>query len=170
MDRDGWEPVGGAEDEKARLDRELGELLNEVRVTVTGVQVLVAFLLTVPFSQRFGRLTARDRDVYFATLICAAAAAVWLIAPAAYHRLLFRHEQKRHMVFLANRMAITGLSFLAASLTGVLFLITDVLFGGVATALVAALTGATVFGLWFVLPLVHRGEEKAGMAAGGDAR
>ena len=147
-----------AEDDKERLDRELIELLNELRVIVTGVQMLFAFLLTVAFSQRFGAVTPLDRYVYFATVLSTALSSAWLIAPAAYHRLLFRYHEKQHMVVVANRMAITGLTFLALSITGVLFLITDVLFGGAATAVVTELTVLLVVGLWFVLPLTRRGE------------
>ncbi len=147
-----------AEDEKERLDRELIELLNELRVMVTGVQMLFAFLLTVAFSQRFATVTSLQRDVYYATLLSAALASMWLIAPAVYHRLLFRHHEKQHMIFTANKMAIVGVAFLALSITGVLFLITDVLFGGAATIIVTALAFVVVLGLWFVLPLVRRGE------------
>jgi hypothetical protein len=147
-----------AEDEKERLDRELIELLNELRVIVTGVQMLFAFLLTVAFAQRFGAVTPLDRYVYFATVLSTALSSVWLIAPAAYHRLLFRYHEKQHMLVVANRMAITGLTFLALSITGVLFLITDVLFGGAATAVVTVLTVLLVVGLWFVLPMTRRGE------------
>jgi hypothetical protein len=147
-----------AEDEKERLDRELIELLNELRVIVTGVQMLFAFLLTVAFSQRFVAVTPLDRYVYFATVLSTALSSVWLIAPAAYHRLLFRYHEKQHMVVVANRMAITGLTFLALSITGVLFLITDVLFGGAATVVVTVLTVLLLVGLWFVLPLTRRGE------------
>jgi Family of unknown function (DUF6328) len=147
-----------AEDEKERLDRELIELLNELRVIVTGVQMLFAFLLTVAFSQRFVAVTSLDRYVYFATVLSTALSSVWLIAPAAYHRLLFRYHEKQHMLVVANRMAITGLTFLALSITGVLFLITDVLFGGAATVVVTVLTVLLVVGLWFVWPLTRRGE------------
>jgi hypothetical protein len=146
-----------AEDETERLDRELIELLNELRVMVTGVQMLFAFLLTVVFTQRFGALSALDRDVYFATLLSTALASIWLIAPAVYHRLLFRHHEKDHMVFLANRMAIIGVSFLAFSIGGVLFLISDVLFGGVAAIITSASAAMLVAGLWYVLPLTRRG-------------
>ncbi|MDX6297073.1 MAG: hypothetical protein QOI51_930 [Nocardioidaceae bacterium] len=151
-----------SEDEQERLDRELIELLNELRVMVTGIQVLFAFLLAVAFSQRFTVLTALDRDVYFVTLLSAATASVWFIAPAAYHRLLFRHEQKRHMVFAANRMAIAGSIFLAISITGALFVITDLLFGALATTIVTVLATCMTGGLWFVLPLSRRGERLGG--------
>jgi len=146
------------EDEKERLDRELIELLNELRVMVTGVQMLFAFLLTVAFSQRFVTVTNLDRYVYFATLLSTALATIWLIAPAVYHRMLFRHHEKQHMIFLANKMSIIGVSFLALSITGVLFLITDVLFGGAAPIVVTVLAAILVGGLWFALPLARRGE------------
>lgn len=88
----------------------------------------------------------------------AALASIWLIAPAVYHRMLFRHHEKHHMIFLANKMSIVGVSFLALSIAGVLFLITDVLFGGATPIVVTALAVLLVGGLWFVLPLARRGE------------
>src|SRR6476469_3807094 len=85
-----------------RLDRNLGELLQELRVAQTGVQILFAFLLTLPFTQRFGEVTRFERDVYFVTLMCAGSASAFLIAPVSYHRLLFRQREKHHVVFAAN--------------------------------------------------------------------
>src|SRR5918996_1213051 len=101
------------EDRKERLDRELIELLNELRVAIPGVQVLFAFLLTVPFTQRFGDVSEFQKTVYFVTLLCAAAASAFLIAPSAYHRLRFRQRDKHQMVVTSNRLAIVGLAFLA---------------------------------------------------------
>src|SRR3954469_7429703 len=92
------------ETEKERLDRNLTELLNELRVALPGVQVLFAFLLGVPFTQRFAQLAGYQQDVYFSTLVCAAAATAFLIAPSAHHRILFRLQDKRHIVFLANQL------------------------------------------------------------------
>src|SRR4051812_38150022 len=100
---------GREETEEERLDRNLGELLQELRVALPGVQVLFAFLLTVSFQQRFTSLTRTQEKVYFATLMCTALSAALLIAPTAYHRLTFRYQQKEHLVFLANRLAIIGL-------------------------------------------------------------
>src|SRR6266566_9780182 len=91
------------ESEEERLDRNLNELLNELRVALPGVQVLFAFLLGVPFTQRFSELVPYQEDVYFGTLICAAAATAFLIAPSAHHRIEFRLKDKRHLVSLANR-------------------------------------------------------------------
>ncbi len=144
---------GSQETEKERLDRELIELLNELRVALPGVQVLFAFLLTLPFTQRFGSLTPVQRDVFFATFCAAIASIALLMMPSAYHRLRWRRYDKERMLRTANRAAIAGLGALALAITGASFLIADVLFGSggaVATSLsVAALLGV----LWFLLPL-----------------
>ena len=97
------------ESEEERLDRNLLELLNELRVALPGVQVLFAFLLTVPFTQRFTTLTATQEEVYYATLLLTTASAVLLIAPSAHHRINFRQQDKAYIVFLANKLTIVGL-------------------------------------------------------------
>jgi hypothetical protein len=150
-----------AEDRKERLDRELLELLNELRVAIPGVQVLFAFLLTVPFTQRFEQVTQFQKYVYFVTLLCSATASAFLIAPSSYHRLRFRQREKQQMVLTSNRLAIVGLGFLALAINGVVLLITDVLFREATTILVTALTALVFVGLWYVLPLGRA-------AAGGD--
>ena len=147
---------GREETEEERLDRNLGELLQELRVALPGVQVLFAFLLAVPFQQGFTRITAFQRDVYFGTLICTAISAVMLISPSAYHRLTFRYQQKRKLVFYANRFAIIGLVFLALAMTGAVMLITDILFGTVATIVMTPITALTFSFFWFALPLQRR--------------
>ena len=149
-----------AEDEKERIDRELIELLNELRVALPGVQVLFAFLLTVPFTQRFANVTTFQRDVYFTTLICAAVATALLIAPSAYHRLTFRQRHKRQIVMTSNRLSIAGLAFLALAMTGVVLLITDVLFGTVAVIAVTAGVGAVFAWWWYALPLLRRARQE----------
>src|SRR5438552_14059490 len=116
------------EDEKARRDRELIELLNELRVVLPGVQVLFAFLLTVPFSNGFSRMTHLQRGVYFVSFVCAALATVMLITPSTSHRLLFRRRHKERLLYTANRLIIAGTAFLAASMTSAVFVITDVLY------------------------------------------
>jgi hypothetical protein len=147
---------GRDETEEERLDRNLSELLQELRVALPGVQVLFAFLLAVPFQQGFEKITSFQKDVYFGTLICTAIAAVMLISPSAYHRVTFRYQQKRRLVFYANRFSIVGLVFLALAMTGAIMLITDVLFGTTATIVVTALA-AVFFGFfWFALPLQRR--------------
>jgi hypothetical protein len=149
-------PSGRAESEDERLDRNLGELLQELRVALPGVQVLFAFLLAVPFQQHFTSITPFEKRVYFATLLCTAISAALLISPSAYHRMTFHFQQKRWLVFVANRLAIAGLAFLALSMTGAIMLITDVLFGGLATAIFSAAALAMFAALWFALPLRRR--------------
>jgi membrane-associated HD superfamily phosphohydrolase len=149
-------PSGRDETDDARLDRNLGELLQELRVALPGVQVLFAFLLAVPFQRNFTEISPFQEKVYFATLLCTAISAALLIAPSAYHRMTFHLQQKHHLVRLANRFAIAGLGFLALAMIGAIMLITDVLYGGVATVVtsIAALTMFAV--LWYLLPLRRR--------------
>lgn len=139
--------------EKGRRDRELMELLNELRVALPGVQVLFAFLLTVPFTQRFSSITGTQRNVFFAAFLAAAAATAFLIAPTAYHRIRFREGDKEQMLKTANILAIVGTVFLALAIVCVVFLITDILFGGWVPALVTAISAGIFVGLWYGLPL-----------------
>ena len=144
------------ESDDERLDRELIEFLNELRVALPGVQVLFAFLLTVPFSNGWDRVTELQKDVFFAAFLCAATATVLLIAPSAYHRLRFRQHDKEKLLEISNRLAIAGTAFLAGGMSLVVFLIGDVLFG-LGTAAVIAGCGAGVFGwFWYGLPLWRR--------------
>jgi predicted neutral ceramidase superfamily lipid hydrolase len=146
----------GEEGKEERLDRELIEFLNELRVALPGVQVLFAFLLTVPFTQRFGQATGLQRDVYFAAFLCAAVATVLLIAPSAYHRIRFRQHDKEQMLRTSNRLAIAGTVFLALAMTCTVFVITDVLFGGAATAATTAVAAGLFLWFWYALPLSRR--------------
>jgi high-affinity Fe2+/Pb2+ permease len=154
---------GRDETEQERLDRNLSELLQELRVALPGVQVLFAFLLTVPFQQGFSKITPFQERIYFVTLLCTALSATLLITPTAYHRLTFRYQQKQHLVFVANRAAIAGLGFLAVAMTGAVMLITDVVFGATATVVITTVITFSVFVLfWYLLPLQRRfkAEEK----------
>lgn len=149
-------PSGRDESEEERLDRNLGELLQELRVALPGVQVLFAFLLAVPFQQNFTKISEFEKKVYFATLLLTALSAALLIAPSAYHRITFRYQQKHRLVFIANRLAIAGLATLALAMTCAIMLITDVLFGTV-TTIITVTAALTVFVLlWAVLPLKRR--------------
>lgn len=148
--------VEAEETEKERLDRNLMELLGELRVALPGVQVLFAFLLAVPFQAGFVRVTVFQRDVYFATLCCALLATALLIAPTPFHRLTFRLHQKRALVRIANRLTIAGLGLLALAMTGVILLISDVLFGTTTAVVATALAAATFALLWGALPLLYR--------------
>jgi presenilin-like A22 family membrane protease len=144
------------ETDTERLDRNLIELLQEVRVVQTGVQVLFAFLLTVPFSSRFDEITGFQRAAYFTALVGATAASVLLIAPTALHRILFRMGQKDYMVDMSNRLALGGLVSTAVAMVAVMLLVADVMFGmgiGLAIALLTALAFAAV---WFVIPMRRR--------------
>src|SRR5690242_19737632 len=139
-----------------RLDRNLQEMTGELRVVVTGVQVLFAFLLIVPFNSGFAGVGPFERGVYFATLLCSAFAAMCTLAPAAYHRMLFRADDKRHLVFLANRLSIVGLVFLVLAMCGSLLLVTTKLFGAAAGAITATLVAVPFAVLWFGAPLLRR--------------
>jgi anti-anti-sigma factor len=139
-----------------RVDRNLEEMTGELRVVVTGVQVLFAFLLIVPFNTGFVGVGPFERGVYFATLLCSVFAALCTLAPAAYHRLLFRADDKRHVVFLANGLSIAGLAFLALAMCGSLLLVTTKMFGATTGIVTAALAAVPFAGLWFVAPLLRR--------------
>jgi predicted neutral ceramidase superfamily lipid hydrolase len=130
-------------------------LLNELRVALPGVQVLFAFLLTLPFTQRFGQLTVLQRNVYFATFCAAILATVLLMTPTAYHRLRFRRHDKERMLRISNRTAIAGIGSLAIAICGAAYLISDVLFGAGGAAATAIATAVLLVVLWFVLPLMR---------------
>jgi hypothetical protein len=148
--------AGREETSRERLDRNLEELTGELRVIVTGVQVLFAFLLIVPFNTGFAHVGSFERTVYFVTLILAALSAACMIAPSAQHRFLFRHDDKRHLVFVSNRIVIAGLAFLALAMCGALLLVATKLFGP-AVGIITVILGALPFLLlWFVLPLQRR--------------
>jgi cation transport ATPase len=149
------------ENPKEKRDRELIELLNELRVALPGVQVLFAFLLTVPFSQRFVDLTPEQRGVFFATFVATALATAMLMTPSAYHRLRFRQADKERLLRIANVAAIAGLVFLVLAVTGCVFLIADLLFDFVAASIVAIVMAGGYCLLWFVLPLSRRLREAA---------
>jgi len=140
------------ENEGQRRARELVELLQELRVVLPGVQVLFAFLLTVPFAGRFANLDVLQRDVFFATLLCTAAAAALFIAPSAHHRVLWRQGAREERLELGNVLSILGLLFLVPAMVGVVFVISDLLFGGWPAAAVAG----ALAGLWFGVPLWYR--------------
>jgi hypothetical protein len=155
-------PSGREETDEERLDRNVSELLQELRVALPGVQVLFAFLLAVPFAQGFTDITEFQKDVFFATLIFTAISAALLIAPSAYHRITFRYQQKERLVVLANRFAIAGLGCLALAMTGAVTLITDVLYGAIPTAIAGIATLLMFLLLWYLLPLRRRFIQEGG--------
>jgi hypothetical protein len=146
------------ETDTERLDRNLVELLQEVRVVQTGVQVLFAFLLTVPFSARFDAITGFQRGAYFTALVGAAAASVLLIAPTAVHRVLFRLGQKEYMVEVSNRLTLGGLVSTAVAMIAAMLLVSDVMFGTGAGVAIATATALAFAGVWAALPLRRRRE------------
>jgi hypothetical protein len=141
------------ETEKERLDRNLGELLQELRVALPGVQVLFAFLLVVPFNQRFPDITTFQRTLYFITLLLATAATACLIAPTAHHRVEFRAQDKKRIVFAATKLAVAGLALLAAAMTGAVMLITDLLYHSATVAVVGGAVALGFAALWFGWPV-----------------
>jgi hypothetical protein len=148
------------EDEKERRDRELIELLNELRVALPGVQTLFAFLLIVPFSNRFPQMTDTQRDVYFVAFLCATLSALLLIAPSAHHRLRFREADKEQLLRRSNKLAIAGMAFLALAMSAVVFVITDVLFAEPWAGAVAGITaGAFAWG-WYGVPLLRMARDE----------
>jgi uncharacterized membrane protein YiaA len=139
-----------------RLDRNTLELVSEMRVAAIGIQVLFAFLLVVPFNAGWRKVSSFDRYDYFVTLLCIAIAAALLIAPSIHHRLLFRRRQKAFLVEVGNQLMIVAMGFLAVGLTGILILVSDVVLGGVAAAVVGITAGLVVAALWFGVPLRRR--------------
>lgn len=144
------------EDEAERLDRELIELLNELRVVMPGVQVLFGFLLTVPFQQRFETIDDFQRIVYFVTLLLVAASSAFLMGPSAFHRLTFREGQKPYLVRLGTRQTIVGMALLALAINGVVLLLADLLFHTTTVAIVVAAMAGLFGWLWFGLALWRR--------------
>jgi Family of unknown function (DUF6328) len=147
---------GRAESEEERADRNLSDLLQELRVALPGVQVLFAFLLTVPFTNRFQDLTDFQEKLYFGVLISVALATVLLVAPTVGHRILFRRQQKEYIVTISNNLSLIGMALLAVSMCGAIALISDFLFGA-ATAIVSTVVMALAFiGFWFTGPIIRR--------------
>ena len=144
------------EDRDERLNRELIELLNELRVALPGVQVLFAFLLGVPFTQRFADVTELQKDAFFVTFLATAAATALLIAPSAYHRITWRQRDKEHLLVVANALTLTGMALLAVAISGAVFVVTDLLFNNTAAALVGGATAAFYAVFWYVVPILRR--------------
>ena len=146
-DRPTRRPYQRNESEAERLDRNYGELLQELRVAQTGVQILFAFLLTIAFQQRFDEIDTFQRVVYVITLLCAAVSALLLIAPVAAHRVLFRRHLKDELVSFTGHVAIGGLVFLISAMLGAVLLVVDWV-AGLPLALVSV-AGLAVTGVWF---------------------
>ncbi|RBY91107.1 hypothetical protein DQ241_05400 [Blastococcus sp. TF02A-30] len=148
------------ESRQERINRELMELLNELRVALPGVQFLFAFLLVVPFSQNVDRVTDFQRDVYFVALVAAAVATALLIAPAAQHRLLFRQRDKENLLQRSNRSAAAGLLALAVAICSALLLVVDILFNRTQAWVTAGVLGALLAWWWLAVPLWQRARKE----------
>jgi galactose mutarotase-like enzyme len=146
---------GRNETEKERLDRNLNELLGELRVALPGVQVLFAFLLAVPFNQRFAQTTPFEKGVYFVTLSATALATALLIAPSAMHRIEFRADDKHFVVFTANRLAIVGFAALGVAMTAAVLLVTHFIYNNTLAIVTTAIVGSLFFLLWYAFPLAR---------------
>ena len=149
-----WNDQARSETETERLDRNWSSLLQELRVTQTGVQLLTGFLLTLPFQQRFDRLDDFMRAMYVAAVSCSLAATIALVAPVAMHRLLFRQRRLRVLVSAAHRLAMAGMLLLGLALVGVTVVVVDMVYGG-------GIAAAAFVALWLVLPLFVRASRRA---------
>jgi hypothetical protein len=144
------------ESEAERDDRNLAELLQELRISGLGVQVLFGFLLSLPFTARFGRLSQGQRDLYLASLVLSAVATALLLAPVAYHRLVFRRHQKEPLVRAASMMATLGLGTVGLAICTAVLLATSTVATGLPAALITVCVAVLFAGLWFAYPLARR--------------
>ena len=144
-----------------RDDRNLAELLQELRVAGLGVQVLFGFLLSLPFTNRFSKLSHDERQLYLTSLMLAALSTALLLGPVAYHRLVFRRHQKEHLIRAANIMAICGLVAVGLAISTAVLLVTGYVDHGLPSVLMSAFTVGLFGGLWFALPLARRGPREA---------
>ncbi|MEA2363939.1 MAG: hypothetical protein QOD71_3084 [Thermoleophilaceae bacterium] len=145
--------TGRIESEQERIDRNLQEMLGELRVALPGVQVLFAFLLVVPFNQRFAQVTDFQKTIYLVTLLCTAASTICLIAPTVHHRIEFRRQHKEAIVRTGNRIVIAGLTLLAVAMTGAVLFVTDVVYGRTTTVAAAIGVALAFVLLWYAIPL-----------------
>ncbi len=145
------------ESEQARDDRNLAELLQELRVAGLGVQVLFGFLLSLPFTTRFAALSPAQRQLYLTSLMLAAVSTALLLGPVAYHRIVFRRHQKEHLIRAANVMAICGLAAVGLAVSTAVLLVTGYVDHGLPSVVISAFTALLFAGLWFALPLARRG-------------
>jgi cation transport ATPase len=152
----------GGRRSKEVLDQEWSELVEEHRLAMPGVQVLFAFLLILPFQNRFQELTGMQKNVFFAALICAAFAVVLLITPTAAHRIRWRQADKEALLHMATKAAIAATVFIAAAMTASVYLITDFIFGEPTTAIVTAAVGGAFVLFWYGFPLWRRLQDGAG--------
>jgi O-antigen/teichoic acid export membrane protein len=160
VDDDEWNAAERNETPLERLDRNWTELLQELRVVQTGVQLLTGFLMTLPFQQRFTTLTDAERAIYLAAVSCSIVATGFLQAPVSVHRAVFRRHRRAQTVSLAHRLAIIGIAFLALAVVAVATLIFDVLLGGAGGAAAGTAAGVLLAVLWLIIPRRLRAIER----------
>jgi hypothetical protein len=165
-ERPGGPPYLRDESQAKRDDRNLAELLQELRVAGLGVQVLFGFLLALPFTLRFSRLSSAQRDLYVTDIVLAAVATALLVGPVAYHRLVFRQQMKEHLVRIANAMAICGLAAVALAISGAVLLILSYVVPGLPAIIISICVFAVFVILWIVLPLAAREQRSPPPPAG----
>jgi hypothetical protein len=139
-----------------KQDRQLIELLNELRVALPGVQMLLGFMVAVPFAQRFTALTDHQRALFYAGFVTTALASVCFITPASFHRIIWRHGEKGSMLRIASALAIAGTVFLAVSITCVVAVLTSFLYSSAAAVAASAVVSASIAVLWYLMPLAIR--------------
>ncbi|MET0800954.1 MAG: DUF6328 family protein [Actinomycetota bacterium] len=149
-------PTPGNETEKERLDRELIEFLNEVRVVLPGVQVLFAFLLTLPFAGRFETITGVERVAYLVAFFATALATVLMITPTSFHRLRFRKGDKDAILRTSNWLVLAGIVCLGVAMVAVVWLVAELVFDSSTAIVIAIVSAVIVAALWFALPLSRR--------------
>jgi O-antigen/teichoic acid export membrane protein len=147
---------GRNETEAERIDRNVAELLQELRVAGLGVQVLFGFLLAMPFTQKFSTLDPEQDRLYVAVLLLAALSTALLTAPVAYHRIVFRRHQKHDLLRFANTVALAGLVTVALAIAGAVLLVVSVVYDGLVAAIIAAVVAGVYFVLWYVIPHLGR--------------
>lgn len=148
-------PPDAPETETERVAREYCELLDEIRIALPGGEVMLGFLLTVPFSDRFSRLSDAQKLVYLVSLLCVAAATALLLAPTAYHRVRYRAGDKAWITRRGNALVITAMVVMVPGISGTMFVVADVIFSRLAAGLVGAATALFLTGLWFAVPLLR---------------
>jgi hypothetical protein len=147
-----------ADADKSRIDRELIELLNELRVALPGVQVLFAFLLILPFSSGFPKVSAAERDVYFAAVVCTTLATILFTAPTTYHRIRFRAHDKERLIRVSNRLALAASALLGVAMCCTVFLVSEFVFSVPVAVATTAFVGLNFAWFWYGLPLWHHAE------------
>ena len=142
--------------ESDRRDRQMSELLSELRIALPGVQILFAFLLTAPFAQGFQRITDTQKTLFYATLLATAASLICLIAPSATHRMRFHKSDRAFIVESANKFLIAGLAFMGVAIVLAIAMVTDFLYDHWIVWVAPLAIAGALAGVWFIRPWLRR--------------